>query len=244
MNSSRRSWTFLGDEVKGLVYTLLGDGKSDRILEYPINWALRKLSIPLEKGQWADFAHLRTKPRTLRERIEVALNLHPANVLFIHRDSEGVSQFERAKEIEEAAKVVAGSHVAIVPVRMTEAWFLHEEAAIRRASGNPNGKISLELPLPKDVEGEPDPKNTLRLALLAASELSGRRRKKKDKEFGSMRARVAELVSDFESLQEAASFSRFLSDLINVLSDLGYQCAENWEFLGEGHCSRGSEGRH
>jgi len=45
----------------------------------------------------------------------------------------------RVREIREA---VTHPHVALVPVRMTEAWFLHDEEAIRRASGNPNGRVS------------------------------------------------------------------------------------------------------
>jgi hypothetical protein len=37
-------------------------------------------------------------------------------------------------------------HIPVVPVRMTEAWLLADEFAIRSAPGNPNGTQSLDLP--------------------------------------------------------------------------------------------------
>lgn len=113
-------------------------------------------------------------------------------------------------------------HVAIVPVRMTEAWFLHDESAIRRASGNPNGTVALSLPNPKRVESVTDPKSTLEAALLTASELTGRRREKRKTEFPQMRARTAQLVEDFGPLKAASSFASFLVALEEALRELGH----------------------
>jgi len=55
--------------------------------------------------------------------------------------------------------------VPAVPVRMTEAWLLFDEAAIRRAAGCPNGSMPLELPSLKTSEDIPDPKTILHEAL-------------------------------------------------------------------------------
>lgn len=120
----------------------------------------------------------------------------------------------RVREIREA---VTHPHVALVPVRMTEAWFLHDEEAIRRASGNPNGRAQLDLPNPKRVESLPDPKQTLFDALRTASERHGRRLARLERELGTMRARVGELVRDFEPLRAAPAFDEFLQELDRAL---------------------------
>lgn len=204
----------------GLRFTLLGDGASDRLLLHPIRWALRSMHVAVETGRWADLSRARPKPRSLRERVRLALDLYPAEMLFLHRDAEGIAWEARAAEARAAADH-AGHFVAVIPVRMTEAWLLHDEAAIRRASGNPNGTVPLSLPLPARVEGDPDPKATLLAALLDASELQGRRRQKKRATFGEMRARTAELIADFGPLRAAPAFDRFLCDLEASLIALG-----------------------
>jgi hypothetical protein len=88
---------------------------------------------------------------------------------------------------------------------------LHDREAMRRASGNPNG--SLTLPRTSDVEGVADPKEVLKQALLTASELTGRRREKKKGEFPRMRARTAELIADFGPLAAVPAFGAFLKAL-------------------------------
>ena len=110
------------------------------------------------------------------------MDLYPCDLLFVHRDAEGVPHRSRVEEIEIAMQEVravhegAGlpPHVVVVPVRMTEAWLLFDEAAIRRAAGNPNGRVSLQLP-PGDPEEIADPKQLLHDLLRTASELGGRR---------------------------------------------------------------------
>ncbi|MBX3250570.1 MAG: hypothetical protein KF901_25560 [Myxococcales bacterium] len=193
-----------------LRYTLLGDGTSDRMLQYPIRWALASRNVALEQESWADFTHVKTRPASLSERVALALELYPADLLFVHRDAEAVPWADRIREIREA---VTHPHVAIVPVRMTEAWFLHDEDAIRRASGNVNGRVPLELPNPKRVESIADPKRTLFDLLRTASEKRGRRLSQLDRELGKMRARVGELVRDFEALRAAPAFQEFLLEL-------------------------------
>jgi hypothetical protein len=96
---------------------------------------------------------------------------------------------------------------------MTEAWFLHDEEAIRRACGNPRGRVSLDLPNPRGVESLSDPKQTLFDALRTASERHGRRLARLERELGTMRARVGELVRDFEPLRAAPAFEEFLREL-------------------------------
>ncbi len=208
--------------MSGLVYTLLGDGPSDRLLDHPIRWALASMGVGVELGQWADLRFANPRPSTLTERARVALELYPAQLLLVHRDAEKQPFKTRLQEIVHAVAEVASSYVAVVPIRMTEAWLIHDEQAIRRASGNPNGTVTLELPPASRAEHDPDPKSTLERALLDASELSGQRRKKKRAEFPQMRARTAELIEDFEPLKTVPAFKAFLSALKSALVDLGH----------------------
>jgi hypothetical protein len=213
--------------VTGLTYTLFGDGRSDQLLDYPIRWALAALGVRVELGQWADLSRTTPRPVTLTERARAALELYPAELLFVHRDAEATAPSARIEEVHRAVESVAAPHVAIVPVRMTEAWFLHDESAIRRASGNPNGTAGLSLPTPARVEFVVDPKSTLKTALLAASELTGRRLEKRKAEFSEMRRRTAELISDFEPLTAAPAFQAFLASLRSALVSLGRLGAES-----------------
>lgn len=208
--------------MRGLTYTLIGDGTSDRLLDYPVRWAIASLGVKVELGQWADFRHASPRPKSLADRARTALELYPAELLIVHRDAEDASLAVRIQEVQDALQDVAANHVAVVPVRMTEAWFLHDDAAIRRASGNPNGNVALSLPLPSRVENDANPKSTLKTALLTASELSGRRREKKQAEFPQMRARTAELITDFAALSGTSAFAAFVSALRLALADLGH----------------------
>ena len=65
--------------------------------------------------------------------------------------------------------------MAVVPIRMTEAWLLIDEAALRSAAGNPRGSVPLSIPAVRQLEGLPDPKKTLHALIRRASSLGGRR---------------------------------------------------------------------
>ena len=80
----------------------------------------------------------------LADRILYALEYFPCNLLLIHRDAEGRSRDERLQEITNSLQVVFPitqeiPSVCVVPVRMTEAWLLFSEDAIRYAAGNLSG---------------------------------------------------------------------------------------------------------
>lgn len=204
--------------MRGLQYTLLADGTSDRMLFGVINWALRRRRVHIEQPTWADLGVVTPKPQKLSDRVSAALRLYPCDMLFVHRDAEREPAQSRFDEIRAAVPPSLSRHVAVVPVRMTEAWFLHDEAAIRRASGNPRGRIPLDLPAPQRVEALPDPKETLFDALLKATEMSGRRQDQRKQKLPQMRAVVAQLIDDFEALVGVPSFDRFLADLDQALA--------------------------
>ena len=189
---------------------MLCDGSSDRALIPIINWLLREhlAHIPVQ-AEWADLYRLPQRPVNLADRILKAVEYYPCDVFFIHRDAENESQLQRVDEINLAIKSTKSSlmeciPIPVIPVRMTEAWLLFDEMAIRTAASNPRGKGLLNLPQTKNVEDCPDPKDVLYVALKNASELSGRRLKKfrpNERVY-----RVADLIEDFSPLRSLSAF--------------------------------------
>ena len=87
----------------------------------------------------------------------------------------------------------------IIPITMSEAWLLSNESAIRLAGGNPYSRCQLNLPKLSETERIADPKHTLFEQLRVASELTGRRLRKFDR--NRARAQVAEYIDDFSPLR-------------------------------------------
>jgi len=196
-----------------LRHTLVSEGTTDANLIPIIDWTLRETGgIPLSEGVRAEFWRLPEPPDGPVERFVKAAELFPCDVLFIHRDADKLSLDARVEEIREAfAKAkqrgVQLPAVAIVPVKMLEAWLCFDEQAVRKAAGNPNGTVPLCLPPLRRVETRPDPKDELKQALRAASQLTGRRLKK----FSTATAfwRIVDWIEDFSPLRELPAFRSF-----------------------------------
>ena len=199
---------------------IVGDGSSDAMLRYVLTWLLDDL-YP-EVAFTIEFADLRQNDspvKGLTARIAKAMELFDCDVLFVHRDAENVPMETRLREIDAAIARLSGpvpSHVAIVPVRMTEAWLLIDEGAIRKGANNPNGRTVLDFPAPGRLHSIADPKALLEQLLVTAANLN-RRRLKKFKPRKQM-YRVAELIEDFSELRAQASFLQ-LEAQIRALGD-------------------------
>ena len=199
--------------------TLVAEGSSDQALVPFIEFVLdAHCTIP----HVTTFANDLPKG-ALSERIAQALRLHPCDLLFVHRDADRATVAEREQEIRDAA-LTAGKDlvVCVIPVRMTEAWLLFDEQAIRNAAGNPNGRQDLQLPEPARCESIPDPKEVLHRAIQVASELPGRRRAKLS--VPERVHRVAHGIDDFSPLLGLPSFRALQEDVatfISGYSDLG-----------------------
>ena len=207
--------------TRRLRFTLLGDGSSDEALKRPVEWMVREnvASDVAIDSQWADLRAAKPKPEGLGARIERAIDLYPCDVLFVHRDAEREEPERRIQEIAQACIgiKVRATPVPVIPVRMSESWLLCDETAIRKAAGNPNGEQPLNLPRLREIEGLPDPKNTLHTVLRCASGLTGRRLKA-----FSPRARlVANYITDFSLLRRLPAFQRLETDLRIVLEARG-----------------------
>jgi hypothetical protein len=189
-----------------LRYSLIADGPSDDALLPVLNWLLgQHLPGIAIQPTFADLRHLPPSRQGLSGRIRAGVELYPCDLLFVHRDAEKEEPANRVREIDAAIEDLAERppHACVVPVRMTEAWLLFDEPAIRLAAGNPNGRMPLVLPPRRETEGLVDPKETLRVLLREASGLTGRRLKN----FQASPRRVANLIEDFSPLGGPPSVS-------------------------------------
>lgn len=202
--------------MRYVTYTLVADGSSDRALLPVIDWAIQQNSHLRFTQQYAESSVLRAGG--LREKVARALEIYPCDLLFVHRDAEQPGQYAaRQREIADAVPRNVRV-VPMVPIRMTEAWLLIDEAAVRRAANNPNGLSPCVVPPIRSLEGLIDPKETLFQLLRSASGLSARRLRSFHE--GRARARVSELIEDFSPLRGLASFLAFEASLVAALQGL------------------------
>jgi hypothetical protein len=195
--------------MRVLKATLLAEGSSDRALVPILKWfvedALRRVGSVASRFE---IAFTTEPPATsgLADRVARALRGYPCDLLFVHRDEDGKQRDTRVAEISLAVTSVS-KHVPVVPVRMTEAWLLCDEMAIRLAADNPNGQEPLGLPKPAMIERLPDPKRTLREALISASGKRGRRLSMFERDIARRVHRVAELITDYSVLRALPAFA-------------------------------------
>lgn len=184
--------------------TLVAEGSSDQALVPLIEFVL---------DEHCGIPHLTTFASdslagSLRDRVARALTLHPCDLLFVHRDADRAPASQREEEIRAAIQLVgAPAAVCLIPVRMTEAWLLVDELAIRRASGNTSGQTSLGLPSITRLEAITDPKNTLFAALERASELGPNRLRRFDR--NQARRQVSGFMEEPSVLRKLPSFVHF-----------------------------------
>ena len=186
-----------------------------------LTWLLYEhLPTKAVQARWADLRRLPNPPRRMPERIRVALGLYPCDLLFVHRDAENTSLDKRQTEIYEAFQEACSAEIvpagiAVVPIRMTEAWLLADVSAIREAAGNPNGLTELDLPTLRDVENTPNPKSVLHNLILEATELPARRKKKFNVQ--SAVQRIPEYMEDFSVLRRLSAFSALEEELVETI---------------------------
>jgi len=192
--------------------TLVADGRSDRVLAPLIN-RLMEVHCPCayrDTDFIEDYAEVGSG---LAQRVRFALAQYPCDILFVHRDAEqrgAVEQRESEITAAVASQAAPRPFIAIVPVRMTEAWLLVDEHAIRQAAGNPNGREPLNLPAASQIEVV-DAKERLFEALTLAKNLNNRRTSRLRPE--ALRHRVADHLDDLAALRRLPSFARFESGL-------------------------------
>jgi len=196
-------------------FTLVADGTSDRALVPLIEWVLQRAPRVADAGFAVEFTVGEGASRQLdglAGKIDAARRAFPFDLLFVHRDAEREHATRRRTEIAEAVATLGLElHVPVVPVRMTEAWLLIDESALRMAADNPNGRVAIAMPALRKLEDLPDPKAVCNELLVTASEKQGRRRKQfgTPAELAWRRARIARLIEDFSPLLRLPAFAEF-----------------------------------
>jgi hypothetical protein len=212
--------------MKEIRFTLVTDGTSDDALIPPLTWLLLEQGVACPiSPTWADLSRLRERPKGLRERIERSLDLYPCELLFVHRDAENQSPEKRRQEVRDALSGLVPTiklppFANVIPVRMTEAWLLFDEQALRWVAGNPNGKMPLDLPKIAELEHKPDPKDELHRRLRIASGLQGRRLK--NFTMAGRARRVAERLGSFAPLRSLSAFAALEAEIARVVHENGW----------------------
>lgn len=209
-----------------LSYTLLADGPTDAALLPILDWLLKTNGINGSiEGKWADLGRYPLQARqSLACKITMTVELYRSNLLFIHRDAERGPRYrdiersyeQRLQEIADAIELAGrgaavAPNVCVIPVRMTEAWLLFDEDAIRKAAGNPNGTLPLSLPRLQDLETLPDPKNMLKSIIADASGLKGRRLK--NFPFPDCVRQISRHTDTFAALRSLSAFRHLEHDI-------------------------------
>ena len=159
--------------------TLVAEGNSDAVLCKHLTWLLREQALKsrVEPTTFPDSRTYSTVSKgDLANRMLLAYQAYPCEILFVHRDADSVDSQPRHHEIRQAYISVQDrlpATVAVVPVQETEAWLLFDEAAIRYVADNPTGKEPLNLPANKTIEKLKHPKEKLYEILRTANRRSG-----------------------------------------------------------------------
>lgn len=158
----------------------------------------------------------------IAERVQAVLRERaPVDLIFVHRDADADDASGRLSEIDRGC-LAAGftRYVPIVPIQELEAWLLLDEAQIRAVVGRPSGRVPLALPAPRAVESLASPKERLREGLLAAAEVTGRRREKERAKFAMRRATLLERLDISGPVRGLSAWQRLESDLDRALASL------------------------
>ncbi len=202
---------------------LLADGSSDEPLGVHVAALAQSHGVMLDVVA-PEFGRMPNPPgRTVRQRLERMLKIDPDfDVLLVHRDCESDTRDKRKTEIVAGVEDcdVDWPVVPIVPIRMTEAWLLLDEDAIRMIAGRPSGIEPLDLPKVSQVEAVSDPKALLLAALEVACGLSGRRLKKFRRDFPAHRRQLLERLDRSGPVRELNAWRALEADTANAMARL------------------------
>lgn len=197
----------------------LAEGTSDAPLADLVTtmFAVHGVTVQLTRP---DFALLGDRvARDVASRLVAGRTLmadQPLDLLVVHRDVDRSDRPTRLQEILAATRGSGAEVVPVLPVRMTEAWLLLDDNALRAVAGNPAGRTDLGLPQLGEVERLADPKARLRAALLAASDTTGRRRLRFEQRFGQHRRQLLDRLDPAGPVTQLSGWQHLLRDVAST----------------------------
>jgi hypothetical protein len=204
----------------------VAEGSSDAPLADLVTGLFRARGVSVQLAR-PDFSLLDERvPRDVASRVAAGRTLmegRAVDLVVVHRDVDSATPSDRLLEVQEAlhAAGVDAPLVPVLPVRMTEAWLLLDEAAIRTVAGNPRGRQVLSLPKVHEVERLADPKARLRETLMAAADVRGRRRSRLDRRFDSHRRQLLERLDPTGPVTHLSSWVALVADVDGTTTQLG-----------------------
>ena len=201
----------------------IADGPSDHPLAGHVASLVERNGVSI-RVITPDFQRLSGKVgRDVYSRIEAMQRIATRfDLLIVHRDAEKDGLERRRQEIDSAVERagVTCPVIRVVPVRMTEAWLLGEEGAIRRVAGRPSSSVPLGLPPIKRAEDLPDPKGLLATAIEKASQHSGRRLAKLRRDFSEHRRQLLQDLDIDGVVAALPSWQRLVEDVCEACEAL------------------------
>lgn len=187
--------------ARQLVWALSADGGTDRALVPLLTWTIRQLDPEVQVLSPSFQKHSRGVD-------DASSLLDSVQILFVHRDAEGMTYQQRLSEFD----LTSGILVPVIPVRMTEAWLLGDATAIANAAQNPSALV--EVVGTSDVENVSNPKAMLEGKLIEASgQTTGRRRKMFQAGLVDRRVDVSNWTDDWNHLLGVPSYRSLVASL-------------------------------
>ena len=194
----------------------LGEGTSDSGIVPQVETVAARLEIEVAITD-PDLGRLKSPPgKTLYDKLRVSLEIGGKyDLIVLHRDADRDGRAARLSEMASAIKKAApdARYVPVIPVKMTEAWLLTDEHALRQVAGNPKGRIPLNIPPVARLENLPDPKKTLKDTLGIASGQSGRNLAKFHTRFSQHRRQLLERLDPDGNVCRLSSWQHFVADI-------------------------------
>ncbi len=219
-----------GSKVRWLGTALYAEGRSDaRFLQPLLQRACTQMCLtqghqPVEVSDVIDLQDLPTTRGQPREQ-RIAAAARDArdawSVLFIHADADSDEQRALAERVQPARALLeaewGAQSVAVVPVRMTEAWVLADSQAVRSAFGTTRSfqELGLAEANAHGADNLTNPKATLEAAFRASR---GKRRATSVSPYLGL---IGE-TSSFDQLRRLAAYRRTEAELQVALQTLGF----------------------
>lgn len=205
-------------------FVFIGEGNTDHGLREHLTSLCIDVGADEARGIIPDFYRL-DGTNSLEDRLRAARLLEPtANLYFIHHDSDSPDPEPTYQMIERAIQSSqhpdALPYVAVVPIQETEAWLLLDEQSIRDVASKPRGRVPLNLPPAHRIEATASPKERLQVALIAASELQGRRLERFRADFADQRRILLERLPIGGPLERLTAWQRLRGDTAAAIAAL------------------------
>jgi hypothetical protein len=201
-------------------FALISEGPSERPLVDHLILLCSREDVVAD-GEWPDLRD-RGIGKDVESQLRCLLDMDTSfDLIFIHRDADdrrdGYVRELIARSIASVDPFVRG--IPVVPIQELEAWLLVDEAAIRRAARNVNGRQALDLPKIGQIEAKANPKEALLQALEQAAK-PGRDRSAIRGKFSQLRRELLQNLDIDGPINQLTAWQNLLRDLHAALADL------------------------